>query len=448
MKTTRRGVDGYRGAVARRLLVAVLAGCVIALVVGPAAQAATLIYVDEQSSNCSNSGPGTQATPLCTISAAAGRAVAGDTVIVASGDYTEQVTVAASGTATAPITFTVAQGADVTVRGGAYGFRVSSKSWITIKGFHVVDTVDHGISVTGSSNVIIEANEVSGAGTGVSGQTARGISLTTTTNSRVEGNDTHDNSDTGIFLGYATSTGNSVTNNSSSANARLYTRAAAGFDIRSPGTTVSGNVSFDNEDSGINIWDSADGSLVFNNVVYDNGDHGIDNKSSDNTQVVANTVFGGVDSGIEVVSSTGVELANNISADNGIDSPRTSGNLRVDSFSTQTIVLDYDLVFLSVPGVMVDWAGQEYSSLAAFVAATGKESHGLEADPRFKAPASGDFHLLAGAPAIDSANSGVVGHPSVDADGKARNDDPDTANSGVGPRTFDDRGAFEFLAPK
>ena len=88
-----------------------------------------------------------------------------------------------------------------------------------------------------------------------------------------------------------------------------------------PRTTVTANLTFDNEDSGINIWNGADGSLVTNNVSYRNGDHGIDNKGSNNTRILSNTVYGGANSGIEVVNSTGVALANNISVDNGIDSP-------------------------------------------------------------------------------------------------------------------------------
>ena len=41
-------------------------------------------------------------------------------------------------------------------------------------------------------------------------------------------------------------------------------------------------------------------------------------------------------------------LANNVSVDNGINSPRTVGNLRVDSTSITGATLDYDLVFLFV----------------------------------------------------------------------------------------------------
>jgi PKD repeat protein len=52
--------------------------------------------------------------------------------------------------------------------------------------------------------------------------------------------------------------------------------------------------------------------------------------------------------------------------------------------------------------------------------------------------------LLGGSAAIDSANSGVSGEPTVDADGNGRVDDPATPNTGVGPRLYDDRGAYEY----
>ena len=137
-------------------------------------------------------------------------------------------------------------------------------------------------------------------------------------------------------------------------------------------------------------------------------------------------------------------LANNISVDNGIPKVRTQGNIRVDSSSASTTTVDYDLLYLSTAGPLIDWDGELYDSLAEFVAATGQEQHGLEADPKFKNAATGKFQLKAGSPAIDSANSGAPGQPNADAQGKARKDDPATTNTGAGPRLFDDRGAFEF----
>ena len=86
------------------------------------------------------------------------------TVLVFGGTYAEVVEVANSGTSTAPIVIQAAPGETVTVQGGDRGFSVSSVSWVTIGGFHVVDTIEDGIRVSSSSNVTIEGNEVSGAG--------------------------------------------------------------------------------------------------------------------------------------------------------------------------------------------------------------------------------------------------------------------------------------------
>ena len=304
----------------------------------------------------------------------------------------------------------------------------------------------HGINVTKSAHILIEGNEVSGAGEPAMGTVFRGISLATTTDSIVQGNNVHDNSDSGIFLG-AGANGNQILNNSSSENARGYTRAAVGIDVRGAlNTVVNANLSFANEDSGINIWEGSHDAVVTNNVSYGNGDHGIDNKGSNNTRILSNTVYLSPTSGIEVVNSTGVGLANNISVDNGLGPQSSDGNFFVDTLSAPTITLNYDLVFLGGPGVMVEFNGVEYASLAQFTAATGQEANGLQADPKFKNVAANNFTLAKGSPAIDSANSGVADHPQVDKDGRQRKDISSVPDTGVGPRTYDDRGAYE--APK
>src|SRR5215208_2209090 len=54
-----------------------------------AVSAAAVLYVDANNPACSKSGPGSEAKPYCTISAAAAAAVAGQIVRVASGTYSE-----------------------------------------------------------------------------------------------------------------------------------------------------------------------------------------------------------------------------------------------------------------------------------------------------------------------------------------------------------------------
>lgn len=416
---------------------------VAALVAAPQpAWAATTYYVEQQNPGCSDTGPGSQASPYCTIGKAATRARAGDSVLVSRGTYVELVRPKRSGNASAPITFQGSLGA--VVQGSTRAFNLSSRSWIVVRGFEVRATSDHGIYASSGSSLTIEDNYVHHVGQPIQGAIASGIYLTGTSSSTIRNNFVDAATDSGIAV-KGGSSNVTVVANRVTASARGYTRAAAGIDVRnSSGTMIEANRTWANEDSGINVWDSS-GSVARNNVVWNNGDHGIDNKTSTGTAITANTVFGSVDSGIEVVgTATGVTLANNISVDNGINSPRTSGNIRVNSTAAAALTLDYDLLWLSSPGVMVDWAGTTYQTLAAFQSATGHEPNGLSANPSFQGSGAGNFRLSADSPAIDSANANAPAHPQFDSEGLARRDDPATTNTGAGTRTYDDRGAHEF----
>lgn len=404
------------------------------------------LYVDRGNASCSDAGTGSSTQPFCTIGAAAAKVTAGQTVQVAAGTYPEAVTIVTSGTSTAPITFTAAPGATVTISGQTNGFVISGRSWITVSGFHVTKTTGYGIVVRDSARITLERNQVSYSGRPVSGSTRFGIRLENTVDSVVAANTVHHNTDAGIAV-LNGSTRNVVRGNVAYRNARGYVRAAPGIRLyQAPGNTVAGNISHHNEDSGIEAYTGANNTLLFNNVTYDNGDHGIDNLRAPGQRIIANTVYRNVTAGINVEGgSTGATIRNNISVDNGIASPRTRSNIRVDRASTSGTTMNDDLVHLTTANqVLLIWNSTSYYSLASFRAATSQETRGLQADPKWKNRTAGDFHLLAGSPAIDSANSGASGQPTLDADGNGRVDDPATANTGVGPRSYDDRGAYEF----
>jgi parallel beta-helix repeat protein len=413
---------------------------------GLGAAANGTLYVDRNNPSCSNTGTGSSVQPFCTISAAAAKVTAGQTVEVATGTYPEAVKVVTSGTSTAPISFTAAPGATVTVTGQANGFSIIGRSWIRVSGFHVTKTTSYGIVVKDSARITLERNRVSFSGKPVSGSTRFGIRLENTVDSVVTANTADHNTDAGIAVLYG-STRNLVQGNHTHANARGYVRAAPGIRLyQAPGNTVAGNVSHHNEDSGIEAYTGAHNTLLYNNVTYNNGDHGIDNLGTRGQRIIANTVYRNVTAGINVEGgSTGATIRNNISVDNGINSPRTRSNIRVDSASTSGTTMNDDLVHLSATNaVLLIWGSTSYSSLASFKAATNQETRGIQADPRWSNAAAGDFHLTAGSPAIDSANSGASGQPSTDLEGNVRVDDTATPNTGIGPRTYDDRGAYEF----
>jgi parallel beta-helix repeat protein len=436
---------------------------------------ATMLYVDQNNGNCSDSGAGTQTQPFCTISAGASKVLAGQTVQVAAGTYTEAPSVGHSGTASSPIVITPAPQASVVITGRVNGIKVSSRSWVTVQGFTITQTTGAGIYVSYSSNVTVSnmtvtqtpggngiyvtqssaitiaGNHVAYAGQPASGYTWQGIAVNATSNSMVVGNEAAHNTDAGIAL-INGATGIEVKNNVTFANARQYTRAAAGIDVRASGNTIDGNTSYSNEDSGIQFYNGG-GNLAYNNVCYNNGDHGIDDLNSPNQVIVANTVYGNTTSGINLEgtagtsASSGGTVANNVSVNNALHSFGTKGNIRVDANSTAGTSIDYDLVNLDSAGTAFTWGNTRYASLLALQSATGQESHGLEADPLFRYPPTADFQLAEGSPAIDSANSAVTGQPATDRDSNARVDDPLTANTGSGSTPYEDRGAYEFQLP-
>jgi parallel beta-helix repeat protein len=437
--------DRRRSAFAACVLTAVL----LALGTGArSARAATTLYVDGSNPSCSDSGTGTADQPFCKISVAATKATAGTTVQVAAGSYAEQVSIANSGTAGAPINFTAAPGASVIVTGNGSGFSMSNKSWITINGFFVNGTANYGISVFGGSFITISNNRVTSAGTPVNGSTRSGIRLTGTTDSLIQGNTSDHNSDHGILITNG-SARNRITGNMVYSNAREYLRAATGIRLyQSSDNVVDHNVMHDNEDSGVEAYAGSNNTLFYDNASFNNGDHGIDNNGCTGQRIVGNSVYKNVTAGINVEGgSTGAAIANNVAVDNGLKSPRTHTDIRVESGSTSGTTMDYDLAYVSVADSLLVWDSVTYYTLSSFQAATGQETHGLEADPLWVNATAGDFRLTAGSPAIDSANSGASGQPDADIAGNPRVDDPATANSGAGPRAYDDRGAYEFQPP-
>ena len=423
-------------------------------------------YVDNTNPLCADTGSGTLAAlPFCTISKGANVAVAGDSVRVLAGSYTETVSVPTSGSSGLPITYSAASGITVSGNGSASGgsaFRISSKSYITINGFTITGTADHGIYVFGSNNITISNNHISYSGQPVSGSTRAGIYINSTTNSTISGNTTDHNSSHGIHLTNGANN-NLVSNNVTFANAQQWQRDASGIRLdASINNTILHNITYSNEDSGMTNYTGSSGNFFIGNLTYGNGDHGIDNYNSPGNILIGNTAQGNHTAGINfegtsAPASSGATIMNNISVDNGIN-PITGqkSNIRVDARSVPGTTMDYNLVYLSGAGTsMIQWNGTNYATLAAFKAAVpGQEVHGLQADPLFVSPVAyatrppavvvGDFHIKAGSPAIDSAYADAPSEPLLDLDGNPRVDDLVTTNTGAGVRTYDDRGVYEF----
>src|SRR5206468_1173723 len=101
--------------------------------------------------------------------------------------------------------------------------------------------------------------------------------------------------------------------------------------------------------TGIRINNTSD-SLVSGNTSDHNSDYGIDDLTTTGQRIISNTAYHNVTAGINVEGgSTGATVENNISVDNGIKSPRTHSDIRIEHGSTAGTTVDYNLVYLTVP---------------------------------------------------------------------------------------------------
>lgn len=145
------------------------------------------IYVSK--TGCSDSNPGTQSSPVCTIQKGVDLADAGDTVLVQAGNYPETVTLDSSDSGTASAYVTVQAVGTVTLDKGMFRSG-SGLNYIKIKGFHVIPPSNNpGFEFySGAGFVEILNNKVSGCQNG----DQAGIRFCNTHDFKIDGNEVYD----------------------------------------------------------------------------------------------------------------------------------------------------------------------------------------------------------------------------------------------------------------
>ena len=318
-----------------------------------------------------------------------------------------------------------------------YGFVAYAEEWVTIEGFTVTRTEDRGIYLSEDcANVSVLHNTVTFAN-------KYGIQVTEGHAFVIGSNTVSDNNDHGISITTGV-TGSIIEDNESFRNARPGTRAANGIYLyNSPGNTLRRNRLHHNQDTGLHIQSGSDDCVSYLNRSWSNGDHGFDHVEASGTIHVRDVACGNYKDGFSIEGdSPGTRIYNCIAVDNGLTT--NEFDLWIDHESTVGFVSNYNLFWNSTSQPPVKHVSTLYSSVAAYSAASGQDAQSLQADPLFVNPAAGDFHLNAGSPAIDNANSGVPGWPSTDAEGHGSEDDPLRPDAGVGPVAYADRGALEY----
>lgn len=374
---------------------ALLLGAVALPVLGTGGAAAAVVnlYVNNAgTANCSDTGQGTSAQPYCTVNAAAAKALPGQTVNIASGQYRESVVVTRSGTAQAPITFAGAGRGATTVgnwSGPAHSFELTGAEHIRIRDIDLSGSQD-AVTVHGGSDVAISGNRVEG-GSGFPGIWVTGAAKDV----RIQQND---------------STGSG---------------GFARVDSGSLGTVISTNVAETSGVAAIVAWNAP------------------------GTVIVGNTVSGKCHNGIEVSgTSTGATVENNVVSTSDANShggdlcsqAPTLAGVRVAAEATTGTKVAYNAFDAQDGSPAYSWAGTTYDTVSAFAAASGQGSHDVIGNVELL-PWVGDSGGTP-SPLIDSADENAPGTPAADYDGTRAIDDPWVSDSGTGSGRRD-RGARE-----
>ncbi len=316
------------------------------------------------------------------------------------------------------------------------GVRMGTCSSITVRNCRVSYAGTYGVqTLTCTTPVLIERNDVSFSRT-------EGIRIDGSSGVTARGNRSHDNIEHGI--GLRRTTESQILGNTLYSNKDPNVKRSNGLDVNSTSTdnVIKGNTAYWNDDSGFQVYAGSNRNVLVRNVSRNNNDHGFDVNGSTDVKAVSNTSYANASNGFNFENAAvNAVLVDNIASENG--NALGLYNLRVGTTATPGFQANRNVYWKSVAGSQVSFMGTEYATLPLFQA-TGNEANGIEGDPLFKSPSTGDLRLSFGSPATDSADAGVAGFSQDDLDGVLPVDIPTIVDSGAGVPAFADRGAYEY----
>ena len=289
----------------------------------PATSSGATLYVNYLAPTCTDSGTGSQAAPYCSLQAAANAAAAGDTVdIIGTPGYYGaaygNLTISASGTAAAPISFVGTGTTYVRI-----GTLAVTGSYVNVSGLAPASSSGGAAIRVNGSHVTLDSDDASG--TGVPAVTF-GASVSADTLSR------------SLLYEFGTPTAVQITSGDS-------------------GVVLSTN-QIDNISSGA-VLGSATVTVA----------------GAKNTDVTSNTIFVPCNGAVAVTGSTGTSIENNIAEANGGCDTGSPSSLSVDSASAASTTVDYNQLSQVTNIDPYTWAGKAYTTQAAFTSATHQGAH-------------------------------------------------------------------------
>ncbi|WP_441250163.1 PKD domain-containing protein [Kitasatospora sp. McL0602] len=363
------------------------------------AATASTLYVDSGSHACSDTGPGTEAQPFCTIQAGADAAKPGQTVLVGTGHggYSAPVHLTHSGEPGKPIVIKGVPSGDSprvfvgpSYAGGgsvpAHIFELSHVHDVTLQNFATGASSQEAVLVSDSARVVIDSdgvNAISKSGSSPAVRLTGTTSDTTLSRSRIDG---------GGGGGLVVDKGVS-------------------------GTVVTTNHIFGYMADAVRVQD-APGTVITSNTV---------------TAVESAVIALAGDSGKATVEN------NLVVAREDTGTPGPAIGLSVSAGSVAGTKADYNSFHTDGESLAYSWNSKQYQRQPDFTAATTQGAHDVLGIP--SADSAPGPEAVVGV--TDAADSSAPGELDTDINGRPRADDPQVADTGTG---YFDRGAEELQA--
>ena len=399
----------------------------------------------------SDQNPGSITQPWKTIQKAANSMLAGDTVYIRGGVYNERVSLYYRSNTSGPyITFTNYPGEEVILDGTGidiqYGeglFNIDNTDYIRVSGLkvqhsngagiyvyysnnievdnnHTYDTVKSGVSAWGSTNVVIDGNDIALACNSHPGypMSEENISIDNTSNFEIKNNYVHQAAN----IPDGASGGEGINVKDGSSYGKVHNNVVH-LDERADGNP-STRLAF-----GLDAWNNVNSTHdieYYDNVAY-NSYYGFIVSSEqggavENVKVYNNIAYNIIRAGFAIPWWSGtkdgvksnIQFVNNVSYNNGYGFQNTSPlneNVLIENniFSQNTVsvqLLSGSESQFTVDHNLFYGSGGTYGTNLVI------------GDPKFVNPTGADFHLQSGSPAIDAGSP--LNAPDSDFDGNAR----------------------------